>query len=249
MHCALWLIILIGLAVGFLGGYAGISGSPFMIAGMVFLCGIGQHAAQGTVLTAMLGPMSLMALLKLKEETRRQWKNILIGIFTYAVFSYFGAVAAFRFADEQLKKYFALLLMVVALIQFIPQGNRKQDTVRNIPAWWMLLTGALAGLIGGFFGVGAGVLLVPVFISLFRLDKNHARALSLGILLPPVSLGAFFKYYQEGAIIWKYVFVLFAAYFVANWFGAHYGNKAKPLHFKIFYAFILLALAALYYFR
>lgn len=249
MHCPIWIVILTGLAVGFLGGYAGISGSPFMIAGLVFLCGVGQHEAQGTVLTAMLGPMSLMALLKLKEETKRQWKNILIGILTYAFFSYFGAAAAFKFDDQSLKKYFALLLVLVALLQWIPQNDKDQSQVTNIPAMWMLLTGAAAGFIGGFFGVGAGVLLVPLFINLFRLDKNHARALSLGILLPPVSLGAFFKYYAEGAIIWSYVLILFAAYFVANWFGAHFGNKAKALHFRIVYSIILLALAGLYYFK
>ncbi len=248
MHCSIFILILIGLLIGFLGGYAGISGSPFMIAGLVFLCGLNQHTAQGTVLTAMLGPMSLMALLKLKNETRRQWKNILIGILTYAVFSWFGAVGAFHYGDAQLKKFFAVLLILVAIFQFLPIRTEGERST-NIPALWMLITGALAGIIGGFFGVGAGVLLVPVFMGLFRLDKNHARALSLGILLPPVSLGAFFKYHAEHAIVWSAVGILFAAYFVANWFGAHYGNRAKARHFKIVYGLILVSLALLYWFK
>ena len=248
MHCSILILIIIGLVIGFLGGYAGISGSPFMIAGMVFLCGMAQHTAQGTVLTAMLGPMSLMAILKLRDETRRQWKNILIGILTYAVFSWFGAVGAFRFRDDELKKFFAILLILVAILQYLPI-NEGKERVNNVPASWMLITGALAGIIGGFFGVGAGVLLVPVFMGIFRLDKNHARALSLGILLPPVSLGAFFKYYQEDAIVWPAVLILFAAYFVANWFGAHYGNKAKSKHFKMVYGLILVSLAVLYWWK
>jgi uncharacterized membrane protein YfcA len=69
----------------------------------------------------------------------------------------------------------------------------------------------------------------------------------LGILLPPVSLGAFFKYYQMHAIRWDYVFILFTGYFIANWFGAKHGNRSKPAVFKKVYAGILILLAVLYF--
>ncbi len=245
MDAGLIAVILLGLVIGFIGGYAGIGGAPFMIAFLVLVLGMPQHTAQGTVLTMMLGPMSLMALLTMKEEVKHQWKHILVGIVSYAVFSYFGAVLAFRFSDEGLKKYFAVMLFLTALIQLLPFEQRGEP-VKRIPLGWMTVTGALAGLVGGFFGVGAGVLFIPVFILLFNQHKNYARALSLGILLPPVSLGAFIKYYQMGAIHWLYVFVLFAGYFIANRYGAKFGNRAKPKTFKVVYSAILILLGVLY---
>jgi len=240
------IVALLGLVIGYIGGYAGIGGAPFMIAFLVLVMGVDQHTAQGTVLTMMLGPMSLMALLSLWKETKTQWKNILIGIVSYALFSYFGALLAFRLDEARLKKYFALMLIITAIFQ-LSRKSAGENTKTHIPWYWMLVTGAVAGVIGGFFGVGAGVLFIPVFISLFGLKKNYARALSLGILLPPVSIGAFVKYYQMGAIRWDYVIILFAGYFAANYFGAKHGSRVSLKRFKTVYAVILFLLGVLYF--
>jgi uncharacterized membrane protein YfcA len=242
-----WLIvILLGLLVGYIGGYAGIGGAPFMIAFLVLVMGIPQHTAQGTVLTMMLGPMSLMAVYSLRHETKLQWKNILIGIGTYAFFSYFGALWAFDLPEKQLKRIFAAMLIVIALFQIF-YNSKEKNSNEHIPWYWMAIIGSLAGVVGGFFGIGAGVLFIPVFISLFGLKKNFARALSLGILLPPVSLGAFIKYYQMDAIRWDYVVILFTGYFIANYFGAKKGSRASLKTFKTVYSLILLLLAGLYF--
>jgi len=240
------IVAILGLLIGYVGGYAGIGGAPFMIAFLVLVMGLDQHTAQGTVLTMMLGPMSLMALLSLWKETKSQWKNIVIGIVSYAVFSYFGALLAFRLDEAHLKKYFAVMLILTAVFQLL-NNRAEENTNTHIPWYWMLAIGAAAGVIGGFFGVGAGILFIPVFISLFGLKKNYARALSLGILLPPVSLGAFIKYYEMGAIRWDYVIILFTGYFLANYFGAKHGSKISLKNFKRVYSLILIVLGVLYF--
>jgi len=240
------IVAILGLLIGYLGGYAGIGGAPFMIAFLVLVLGVDQHTAQGTVLTMMLGPMSLMAILSLWKETKSQWKNILIGIVSYAVFSYFGALLAFSLDETRLKKYFGIMLILTAVFQWL-NNKDTENTNTHIPWYWMLVIGAAAGVIGGFFGVGAGILFIPVFISIFGLKKNYARALSLGILLPPVSLGAFIKYYEMGAIRWDYVIILFIGYFLANYFGARHGSKISLRTFKKVYSVILLLLGILYW--
>ncbi len=249
MHCSILIIILLGLLIGYIGGYAGIGGAPFMIAFLVLVCGISQYTAQGTVLTMMLGPMSLLGILTLKEEVRMQWKSILIGVISYAVFSYFGAELAFHFGELSVKKYFALLLIIIGILQLFPQLYKAEniEKTEQIPSWWMLFIGALTGIIGGLFGIGAGVLMVPIFLMLFNMKKNHARALTLAILLPPVSLGAFVKYQQEGAIDWKMVIVLFVSYFIANYIGAKHGSRAKMSVFRKVYAFLLIGIAIVYF--
>jgi len=192
--CTITIYILLGLAIGFLGGYAGIGGAPFMIAFLVLVCGIPQLTSQGSVLTMMLGPMSLLGIMTMKKEVKEQLRNIFIGVFSYAIFSYFGAKFAFGMGDNNVKLYFGVLLVIVALIQFAPtsKGSEKVE-ITNIPLVWMIVIGIGTGIIGGLFGIGAGVLMVPLFIVVFRLKKNYARALSLAILLPPVSFGAFIK--------------------------------------------------------
>jgi uncharacterized membrane protein YfcA len=209
--------ILLGLAVGYVGGYAGIGGAPFMIAFLVLVMGVNQFTAQGSVLSMMLGPMSLLGIITLIKEVKTQWKNILIGVIFYAFFSYFGAQWAFILGEINTKKYFAIMLIIIGIIQFIPQlSNNHKDKVTQIPIFWMIFIGISTGIIGGLFGIGAGVLMIPVFLMIFNQKKNYARALSLAILLPPVSLGAFIKYYQQNAIDYTIVIVLFFSYFVVR---------------------------------
>ena len=244
-----FIYILLGLIVGFIGGYAGIGGAPFMVAFLVLVLGIPQLTAQGIVLTMMLGPMSLLGILTMKKEVISQWKDIIIGIISYAFFSYFGALLAFDFGEISLQHYFAYFLVFVAIIELFPHkiffGEDRK--VKNIHPMWIFVIGSMTGIVGGLFGIGAGVLMIPIFIVIFNLEKNYARALSLAILLPPVSIGAFIKYHHEGVIQWKASLLLFISYFLANYFGAKFGSKSKLSVFKKVYA-VLLIIIALFYF-
>ena len=233
--------------MGFVGGYAGIGGAPFMIAFLVLVCGIPQLSAQGSVLTMMLGPMSLLGLLAMKKEVYAQLQNITIGVVSYAIFSYFGALIAFHYGEINIKIWFAILLVVVAIIQlFSKSSNIKISKREQIPLFGMITTGVVTGVVGGIFGIGAGVLMVPVFISVFKQDKNYARALSLAILLPPVSIGAYIKYSAENAINWNLVLILFISYFASNYFGAKIGTNSSNKLFNKIYAGLLVGIATIY---
>ena len=142
------------------------------------------------------------------------------------------------------------MLIIVALLQLSPRSIVVYSPTEkeNIKPLWMLLVGAGTGVIGGLFGIGAGVLMIPIFMGIFNLKKNFARALSLAILLPPVSLGAFIKYYQEGAVDWMIALVLFISYFVANYFGARKGSQSSTKNFTKIYAIVLGFIALVYLF-
>jgi len=87
---------------------------------------------------------------------------------------------------------------------------------------------ATIGVVGGLFGIGAGVLMVPLFMSLFSLHKDDARALSLCILLPPVSIGAIIEYQNHNAIDWTVAGVLLGLYLLTNHTGARIGRAHDP---------------------
>jgi uncharacterized membrane protein YfcA len=243
-------LVVLGLVVGFIGGYAGIGGAPFMIAFLVLFCAIPQLTAQGSILTMMLGPMSLLGLLVMKNEVRAQLRNITIGVISYAVFSYFGALIAFHYGEVSIKIWFAILLYFVAIFQFLSKNINYQveEKHKQIPLFGMIVTSVITGIIGGVFGIGAGVLMLPVFIIIFKQDKNYARALSLAILLPPVSIGAYVKYNMENAIDWNIVLILFISYFASNYFGAKMGINSSDKLFKRIYAVVLVAIATIYFF-
>lgn len=240
--------VLLGLVVGYIGGFAGIGGGPFLVSFLVLYCGMSQLAAQGNVLTMMLGPMSLLGVMSLYEYVKKQWLNITIGVIAYCICSYFGAVFAFFIGETDLKYYFAVLLVIIALMQFRSylQKNAKASDKEYISPYWILVLSACTGILGGMFGIGAGVLMVPILIGLFKLKKEYARALSLAILIPPVSYGAFIKYNFENPVDWQLVGILFGTYFISNFFGAKMGSKISGETFTLIYGVILLAIAIIY---
>ena len=50
--------------------------------------------------------------------------------------------------------------------------------------WKVLLTGALAGFVNGFFGAGGGMLVVPLLIVLVGLADKQAFSSAISIILP-----------------------------------------------------------------
>lgn len=240
--------VLLGLAVGYIGGFAGIGGGPFLVSFLVLYCGMSQLVAQGNILTMMLGPMSLLGVMSLYEYVKTQWLNIGIGVISYCIFSYFGAVVAFYIGETDLKYYFAALLVIIALMQFRSyfKKNTEASFKEHISPYWIFILASCTGVLGGMFGIGAGVLMVPILIGVFKLKKEYARALSLAILIPPVSYGAFIKYNIENPIDWQLVGILFGTYFIANFFGAKMGSKISGKAFTLIYGVILLSIAILY---
>ena len=44
--------------------------------------------------------------------------------------------------------------------------------------------GLLGGFLSGTFGIGGGILMVPLFVLVLGIDQRHASALSLTAVLP-----------------------------------------------------------------
>ncbi len=62
-----------------------------------------------------------------------------------------------------------------------------------------LVTGALAGLLNGFFGAGGGIVLVPLFIRWIRLPERESFATSVFVVLP-MCIASAVIYFIRGSI-------------------------------------------------
>lgn len=244
-----------GLAVGFIGGYAGIGAAPILIFVYGYFLGYTQHMAQGTVSAIMLGPMSAGSVYAMWGHVRKHFATITIGVLTYAIFSYPGAVLAYGLPHTTLRFMFACFLVLLGVRSLAAETiNRFSPNAALDAKGWriplnvfsMTVLGALVGMVGGFFGIGAGVLMVPIMIWLFGVDKDDARAISLAILLPPVSIGAVLKYHAQNDVVWTAVLVGLLAYMMSNYFGARLGRKQSARRFNIVLGLLLLLLGIVY---
>ncbi len=57
-----------------------------------------------------------------------------------------------------------------------------------------LLVGLIVGMVSGVVGIGGGILFVPALVWLFGMNQYKAQGTSLGALLAPVGIFAFYEY-------------------------------------------------------
>ena len=65
-----------------------------------------------------------------------------------------------------------------------------------------IIIGIVAGLINGFFASGGGMILVPAFYYILKLNEVESRATSVLCILPMVIVSSFF-YYKGNFMDWK----------------------------------------------
>ena len=113
------LIILIGLAGGFLSGTFGIGGGIIIVPALVFLIGMSQSAAQGTSLTMMLAPIGILAVINYYKAGYVNLKFALLLMIFFVIGSYFGSKLAIHLSDKILKQAFGVLLLLAGIKMII----------------------------------------------------------------------------------------------------------------------------------
>ena len=109
------LYILVGLAGGIFSGAFGIGGGTVMVPALVFLFGLTQHQAQGTVLALLMVPVSFLAVWRYYQDG-----NVVIPIAAYMAIGFIGgglvgAHLIHGIPDENLKKIFGVFLIIVGI--------------------------------------------------------------------------------------------------------------------------------------
>lgn len=71
--------------------------------------------------------------------------------------------------------------------------------MKNVKTKWIILFGALIGLINGFFGGGGGMVVVPVLNKLFGMEQKKAHATAIFVILP-ISIASSIIYITHSSI-------------------------------------------------
>ena len=64
----------------------------------------------------------------------------------------------------------------------------------------MIGAGVVTGILAGMFGIGGGVLLIPILVLIFKFPQQTASGTSLVALLLPVGILGVWEYFKAGKI-------------------------------------------------
>lgn len=106
-----------------------------------------------------------------------------------------------------------------------------------------LLIGATAGVFGGLFGIGGGIVIVPALVVAFGFSQQKAQGTSLVALLAPVGTPALLEYYRRGEADLKVGALLAAGFLVGSAFGAKVAIGLNEEAMRKGFAVFLVAVA------
>src|SRR5467141_3535671 len=86
----------------------------------------------------------------------------------------------------------------------------------------------VCGIASGMFGIGGGVLLVPLLGLLFAFSQHRAQGTSLVALIPPTGVLALVAYSKDGFVSWKTGFLLIPGVFLGGIAGGILARRIKP---------------------
>jgi uncharacterized membrane protein YfcA len=109
-----------------------------------------------------------------------------------------------------------------------------------------LAIGALVGAVSGMFGIGGGVFVIPAMVWFFGFDQKMATGTSLGMLLPPIGIAAFWQYYKADFVNVPAAILLVAGFLVGSYLSAGYTIGLPQLLIKRLFGVLLIVVGAIY---
>lgn len=101
--------------------------------------------------------------------------------------------------------------------------------------------GLAAGFLGGMFGVGGGIIMVPGLVLLLSFDQHRAHATSITTIVAIAVAGAI-PFAMEGEVDWAHAAVMVFGSLTGAYFGARYISRIPAVWLAR--AFVTVALVA-----
>ncbi len=229
----------------------GIGGGLIAIPMLVLLFDMPQQLAQGTALVMIVSNV-LLSVRSYNQSARIDFKSVGVAVVINMIATNLAAIMAQDIDPVLLRRLFALFLALIAslyLWQTLPGKVRKQSisqpgTATKLKLSTSVWLGLGSGLIGGIFGVGGSLIIVPVMTLYYGFRQTTAQGMALAMIVPGscVALGT---YAWSGNTHW----IIGASMAVGGMFVVRHGVKLAyrlpEVHLKRIFSLVLFLTVAL----
>ncbi len=216
----LGLLLLVGIATGFLNVMAG-GGSMLSVPMMIFL-DVPGTIANATNRIAIL-PQNISAVIAFYRKGFSNFKLSLSLAACTIPGTIIGSMIAAKIPNDQFNTLLAVIMIIVLIIMSLPQPQILSTNER--PSKNRLIAGhALMGLIGfwgGFIHIGVGFLLMPTLNRVMRFDLITTNAHKVFIVLCYTCV-ALTVFASQLELIWKFGIALAIGTTIGAWTAANF---------------------------
>jgi uncharacterized protein len=195
--------LLIGFGVGAFSGAFGVGGGIILVPVLVLLLHMQQKNAQATSLV-MVSLAASAGFITYATADFVAWIPAAFILAGGLVGSLLGSSVVKRTSDYRLQLGFGLLLIAVAVRLLWPTeslGVTDLPTVTPVSAFAYVASGVAMGVLSALFGIGGGIVLIPIVVTFFDFSQQLAAGTSLAVMAPIALLGAW-RQSRTGATDW-----------------------------------------------
>jgi uncharacterized membrane protein YfcA len=164
------LFVVLGSLAGFLAGLLGIGGGIILVPLFLWVfeaAGFSKevlvHTALGTSLAVII-PTALSSTFGHRKRGNVQWHQVISLCLGGTLGAFGGAWLASLLSGDWLKFLFGSMQLLVALQLLIFNPRLPPERTDPVPPISLIVVGFAAGLFSAFFGVGGGVIAVPLMV-------------------------------------------------------------------------------------
>lgn len=239
------LLVIIGLGAGTVGSMLGVGGGIIMVPALSYL-GITPTQIASTSLFAV----SSTSVSSTVEYSRQRRIDYRLGVLMAAVAvpgAIIGAVLSANLGLDQFRLYFGILLVLAGIYILYRNSIHKENVKPKMPARYRYLAVSLASLVAGIisslFGVGGGVIFVPLMLLVLGSGMHRAAATSQLILMI-TSVAGVVTHMALGHPDYLFAIALSAGAFAGAQIGARISKSAKDVLLQKILGGVLIAVGA-----
>ena len=234
--------VVVGAIAGFLSGLFGVGGGILIVPGLVFFLAMDQRLAHGTSLAAIV-PIAIAGVVGFVLGDAVDWP-VAAAIAVGAVGgSVIGTSALQRIPQRGLRIAFIAFLLVTAARMFVTTpdvaGRGELDVAMVIG---LVVLGVASGTLAGLLGVGGGIIIVPVLVTLFLVPDAVAKGTSLVVIVPTAVMGTW-RNVRNGNADVRIAAVVGVAGVVSAFVAARIAIDMDPHTSSILFAILLVLVA------
>lgn len=236
----------VGVGVGAFSGLMGVGGGIILIPYLTGVRKMAQKNAGATslVLVFMSG---IAGALTYAAKGQVAWLPGLFIVIGGLIGAWVGAIVVQRLKNATLQLAFGVLLVLMAIrLLFFPHPQPLEN-VSELPPLTLtavavyFAAGLAMGVLSALFGIGGGVILVPILVVGFGYAQQFANGTSLAVMVPVALLGAI-RLTKPGLTDWRAGTLLGAGAILGAFIGASIATYVQGEWLRIGFAFILLFL-------
>jgi uncharacterized protein len=231
-----------GVIGGILSGAFGVGGGILMVPLLIGLAGMDQKRASATSLVAII-PTAIAGSAAYFANGEVDLLVALLVAIGGVAGAYLGAKLLKRIPIVWLRWLFIALLVGIAIRLFLIAPERGAEVEVDVFVGLALVaSGLFMGVASGLFGIGGGVILVPLLITGFGAGDLVAKGTSLLVMVPTATVGTITNV-RGGMVDVKAGAVVGLAATLASFIGVALAFLVPPQLSGILFAILLIVSA------